>query len=61
MMEQELRQLLRAQGWNLLKRKRRERQFYYAQKWKQGEIYITSLTKLPTLTEEEVLKKISTS
>lgn len=61
MMEQELRQLLKAHGWNLYKRKRRERVFYYAQKWKKGEIYIASLTKLPALTEEDVLKKLSAS
>lgn len=61
MMEDELRQLLKEHGWNLFKRKRRERVFFYAQKWKQGEIYITSETKLPKLTRQEVLEKIPAS
>lgn len=59
MMEEDLRQLLREYGWNLLKRKRYHREYLYAQKWKMGEIYITSQSNLPTLTKEEVLKKIS--
>lgn len=58
MMEDELRQLLKEHGWNLLKRKRRERVFLYAQKWKKGEIYIASSARLPQLTEEDVLRKI---
>lgn len=58
MMEEELRELLRAHGWNLYKRKRREREFFYATRWKMGEIYITSQTKLPELTKEQVLEKI---
>lgn len=58
MMEEELRQLLKEQGWNLFKRKRRQRDFFYAQKWKKGEVYITSLSKLPELTPETVLAKI---
>jgi hypothetical protein len=59
MMEEELRQLLREHGWNLLKRKRGQREYLYAQKWKKGEVYITSQDKLPTVTAEEVVKKIS--
>ena len=59
MMEEDLRQLLREHGWNLLTRKRRERKYFYAQKWRQGEIYITPESKLPAVTREEVLKKIS--
>ena len=61
MMEQELRQLLKEHGWNLYKRKRSNKEYLYALKWKQGEIYITSVSKLPELTQEEVLRKISVS
>lgn len=59
MMEEDLRQLLKEHGWNLLKRQRFHRQYLYAQKWKMGEVYITSENNLPALTREEVLKKIS--
>jgi len=58
MMEEELRELLKEHGWSLYKRKRRDREFFYALRWKMGEIYITSRTKLPELTKEKVLEKI---
>jgi hypothetical protein len=58
MMEEELRQMLKEHGWNLLKRMRRQREYLYAQKWKKGEVYITSQTQLPKITRQDVLKKI---
>lgn len=58
MMEEELRQLLKDHGWSLYKRTQRERDFFYALKWKQGQIYLTSGTKLSELTREKVLEKI---
>lgn len=59
MMEEELRQFLKELGWNLLLRYRQERRYFYAQKWRKGEVYITSETNLPTLQKEDVLKKIA--
>lgn len=59
MMEEELRQILKEQGWTLYKRTKRERDFYYALKWKQDQVYITSATKLEEITKEQVLAKIS--
>ncbi len=67
MMEEELRQLLKKHGWNLFTRMRHfkrtgnDKEYFYAQKWKKGEVYITSQTKLPTITAEEVLQKIGAS
>ena len=59
-MEEELRQLLRNYGWNLFERKRGEKEYLYAQKWREGEVYISPRSKLPE-TEAEVLKKIRVS
>jgi hypothetical protein len=58
MMEEELSQLLKSHGWNLLLRKRGKRDYFYAQKWRKGEIYIASLTRLPAVTPEQVLSKL---
>lgn len=58
MQEEELRQLLKAHGWNMIRRNRRERQYLYAQKWVQGERYITSVANLPAVTPEAVLRKL---
>ena len=54
-----MRLLLKEYGWNLFKRIRGQREYLYAQKWKRWEVYITSQTKLPTITKEEVLQKIA--
>lgn len=59
MMEEELRQFLKGQGWNLLKRKRRGKEYLYAQKWMQGERYIAPVTKLDQITEDQVLGKLA--
>jgi hypothetical protein len=59
MMEEELRQLLKEHGWNLFKRKRREKEYLYAQKWMQGERYLAPTTKLEQLTKEQVLEKLA--
>lgn len=59
MMEDELKALLREHGWNMLKRKRREREYYYAQKWKRDYVYICPTTKLSMITKEQVLEKLA--
>ena len=59
MMEEELRRMLKEYGWNLFIRKRYKKEYYYANKWKAGEVYITPVTDLSRLTREEVLRKIS--
>ena len=58
MMEEELHQLLKSHGWNLLLRKRGKREYFYAQKWREGEIYITSKRRLAEATPEQVLSKL---
>ena len=59
MMEAEARALLKAHGWSLIRRKRRAQEYLYARKWGYKELYLSSLKKLPALTEEEVLGKIT--
>lgn len=61
MMEEELRRLLKEYGWNLFERKRGEKEYLYAQKWRMGEVYISPRSRLPKVTEAEVLKKIGVS
>lgn len=59
MMEDELKALLKEHGWNMLTRKRREREYYYAQKWKRDYVYIGAKTNLPMITKEQVLEKLA--
>lgn len=59
MMEEELRQLLKEHGLSLYKGKRSKRIYLYAVKFGGKQIYLAPLLKLPQLTKEEVLKKIS--
>jgi hypothetical protein len=58
MMEEELRQLLKDQGWNLFRRTRRGKEYFYAQKWMRGEKYIAPVTRLDQITQDQVLAKI---
>ena len=58
MMEEDLRQLLKSHGWNLILRKRHRREYLYAQKWATGEFYVSARTNLPDVQPEDVLKKI---
>lgn len=60
MMEDELRQLLKEQGWTLYKRTTPNgKEFYYALKWRQRQVYITAGTKLSQMTKDKVLEKLS--
>jgi hypothetical protein len=59
MMEEELRQFLKEQGWNLFKRRRGERVYLYAQKWRCGDAYIGPATKLPEITKEYILEQLA--
>lgn len=59
MMEDQLRVFLKEQGWNLFVRKRKNKKYYYAQKWRRGEIYISSVSKLEEVTEGQVLEKLA--
>jgi len=58
MKEEELRQLLRAHGWNLFTRTKRSREYLYAQKWRMGEVYISPRQGLTHVRQEDVLRKI---
>ena len=58
MMEEELRQFLKAQGWNLSKRKRGKKEYFYAQKWRRGYAYIGPVAKLEEITEDKVLESL---
>ena len=58
MTEEELLQLLKAHGWNLIRRRRRQREYLYAQKWVKGEKYLTSQANLPATTPEQILSKL---
>jgi len=59
MMEEELRQLLKRHGWNLFIRERKKHTYFYAQKWRRGEVYIGPASKLEEVTEEQVLAKLA--
>jgi alpha-ketoglutarate-dependent taurine dioxygenase len=59
MMEEELRQLLKEHGWNLFTRKRKDKEYYYAQKWRRGEVYISPTSKIEKITEDQVLEKLA--
>lgn len=59
MMEEELRQLLRKQGWNLFARTRYEKRYLYAQKWRMPQVYIGPASKLDQITDEQVLEKLA--
>jgi hypothetical protein len=54
-----LRQVLHENGWNLFIRKRREQEYFYAQKWLRKEVYLTSINRLHSLKLEHVLEKIA--
>lgn len=56
--EEALLDLLKSHGWNLLVRKRGERDYFYAQKWMIGEVYISSRENLPGLKPEQIISKI---
>ena len=58
MKEEELRQLLKTHGWNLFTRTKRSREYFYAQKWRMGEVYISPKLNVESVRQEEVLKKI---
>ena len=59
MMEDQLRQLLKDRGWNLFSRTVSNKQYFYAQKWRMGEIYIAPAAKLEQVTEDQVLAKLA--
>gem|GEM_PF-3940829 len=59
MMEEELRLLLHEQGWNMFPRMRGTQVYLYAQKWREGEVYITPRARVDTLTKEQVLDKLA--
>lgn len=59
MMEGELRALLRAYGWNMRTRKRNNREYYYAQKWKKDYIYIGAKTNIANITKEQIVEKLA--
>lgn len=61
MMVEELRQLLKENGWILSIRKRGKHEYVYARRLIQKETYLTPMEKLAELKEEEVLKKIGVS
>jgi uncharacterized protein YqgQ len=58
MMVEELRQLLRENGWILSIRRRGNHEYVYARRLIQKEAYLTTREKLNELTKEEVLEKI---
>jgi len=58
-MEDQLRQLLKEHGWNLFIRERKQKLYYYAQKWRRGEVYIAPVSKLEEVTEDRVLEKLA--
>jgi hypothetical protein len=59
MMEDELRQFVKEQGWNLIIMKRGKKQYFYAQKWRRGSAYIGPVANLEKITKERVLEKLA--
>ena len=59
MMEEELRQLVKDQGWKLAIRKRRGKEYFYARKWKRSDTYLGPVAKVEGITREEVLEKLA--
>jgi hypothetical protein len=59
MMEEELRQFLKTQGWNLARKKRSGKEYFYAKKWRRGDAYIGPVSKVETITEDHVLEKLA--
>jgi hypothetical protein len=59
MMEDELRQFLKAQGWNLSKKKRRGKEYFYATKWRRGDAYLGPVSRVENITEDQVLAKLA--
>lgn len=60
MMEDELRQLVKDQGWKLVIRKRRGgKEYFYARKWRKGDTYLGPVAKVEEITKDEVLEKLA--
>lgn len=59
MMEEELRLFLRERGWNLSRRKRGGKEYFYAQKWRCGDAYLCPVTKVGKITKDYVLEKLA--
>jgi hypothetical protein len=59
MMEEELRQLVKDQGWKLVRRMRRGKEYFYARKWKHGDTYLAPVSKLESITEEHIKEKLA--
>ncbi len=58
MMEDDLDIFLKSHGWNLFLRKRGKREYFYAQKWRKGEVYIAPRLRVSAVTPEQVLSKL---
>jgi hypothetical protein len=64
MIQKELEDLLKAQGWTPIKRSRYHQEYWYASKRrgeKLVEVYITADSKLDQTTEQKVLAKLQKS
>jgi len=59
MMEEELRQFLKARGWNLATKKSRGKEYFYARRWKRSDAYIGPVSKVEEVTEEHILKQLA--
>lgn len=59
MMEEELRQFLKSQGWRLTRMKRRGKEYFYARKWKRSDAYLGPVSKVEEITEEQVREKLA--
>jgi hypothetical protein len=61
MTEQEVREIMKSQGWSFLRRERRSRSYMYAaRKWqgKRKEVYIGPFTGLARLTLDQLIMKL---
>jgi len=58
-MEENLRQFLRERGWNLSRRKRGKKEYFYAQKWRRGDAYLCPVSRVEKITEDRVLEKLA--
>lgn len=61
MTEQEVREVIKSNGWSFLQRERRSRSYVYAARKVRGErieVYVSAFTKLAQLTLDQLRKKL---